>query len=34
MPISSLAGLPAPKSMLVDLTRLESEYFQPAARRE
>ncbi len=28
MPISSLAGLPAPKSMLVDLTRLESEYFQ------
>ena len=27
MPISSLAGLPAPKSMLVDLARLESEYF-------
>ncbi len=28
MPISSLAGLPAPKSIRVDLTRLESEYFQ------
>jgi phosphoglucomutase len=28
MSISSLAGLPAPKSMLVDLTWLESEYFE------
>jgi phosphoglucomutase len=28
MPISSLAGQPAPKEMLVDLTRLEREYFE------
>src|SRR5262245_2378155 len=28
MAISPLAGHPAPKEMLVDLTRLESEYFQ------
>ena len=28
MAISPLAGLPAPKAMLVDLTRLEREYFQ------
>jgi phosphoglucomutase len=28
MAISPLAGLPAPKEMLVDLTRLEREYFE------
>src|ERR1700730_15726473 len=28
MPISPLAGQPAPKEMLVDLTRLEREYFE------
>jgi phosphoglucomutase len=28
MPISPLAGQPAPKAMLVDLARLEREYFQ------
>jgi phosphoglucomutase len=28
MPISSLAGKPAPKGMLVDLARLEREYFE------
>jgi len=27
MPISPLAGHPAPKDMLVDLTRLEREYY-------
>jgi phosphoglucomutase len=27
MAISLLAGKPAPKEMLVDLTRLESEYY-------
>ena len=28
MAISPLAGKPAPKEMLVDLTRLEREYYQ------
>jgi phosphoglucomutase len=28
MAISPLAGRPAPKEMLVDLTRLEREYFE------
>src|SRR6476661_8554193 len=28
MPISPLAGKPAPKKLLVDLTRLEQEYYQ------
>src|SRR3974377_1188652 len=28
MPISPLAGKPAPKEMLVDLTQLEREYFE------
>jgi phosphoglucomutase len=28
MPISSLAGKPAPKELLVDLSRLEQEYFE------
>ena len=28
MAISPLAGKPAPKEMLVDLTRLEREYFE------
>src|SRR6202035_2960793 len=28
MPISPLAGKPAPKEMLVDLSRLEREYFE------
>jgi hypothetical protein len=28
MPISPLAGKPAPKELLVDLTRLEQEYYE------
>jgi phosphoglucomutase len=28
MPISPLAGKPAPKDMLIDLARLEREYFE------
>ena len=28
MPISPLAGKPAPKKLLVDLTRLEQEYYE------
>src|SRR6476619_6774146 len=31
MPISPLAGRPAPKELLVDLTRLEQEYYERRA---